>query len=770
MTMVEIFINMQTSNLMKIIFILAFSSPTLLAFSSPHYNFPIAKPNPNCNDTCGDIQIPFPFGTTEECYVTIQFRVTCSHTASDRPKLFWGDESTIEITDINLDGQMRLMQYIASDCYYRNGTSSFRNTPWINLGRFFTVNNTANKFTIVGCDAVALVSGTRLRRNFTTGCTAMCSSRADLTEGSCNGVGCCQTPIPQNVSRVEVEVNSYSNYTDVWGFNRCGYAFVVEESAFKFSRDNLTNLSRVTSLPVVVDWAIGNATCEDAQSNATTYACVSANSECYKPTNGYGYRCRCKDGFEGNPYLHVGCIDIDECADTNRNNCTMKEYCKNEEGTYTCSCPDKHDGDGRGEDGCILSQKKHNMKIAYVLIGVACGIITLLLGIILLYLELKRRSHNKTKHKFFLQNGGHMLQQKLARREASPEMVTIFSSYELEKATNNFHDSMIIGRGGFGTVYKGMLADQRTVAIKRSIRVDPTQIEQFINEVVVLSQINHRNVVRLLGCCLETDVPLLIYEFINNGTLSSHLHNKAKARSLDWNTRLRIATETAEVLSYLHSSASTPIIHRDVKPDNILLDHTFTAKVSDFGASRLVPVDLAELSTMVQGTFGYLDPEYMQTNQLTEKSDVYSFGVVLLELVTGRRALSFDRPIEEKSLANYFLSVLKQDLLFEILDKNIVGLENMEQIAVVSTLAKECLNVRGEDRPSMKEVAMELEGLILGGKHSWARINVQDEEEMESLIQIDDGMSHLGNGDVSSSVGYDSISRDHILLPMHGGR
>ncbi|KAG6392505.1 hypothetical protein SASPL_146727 [Salvia splendens] len=152
---------------------------------------------------------------------------------------------------------------------------------------------------------------------------------------------------------------------------------------------------------------------------------------------------------------------------------------------------------------------------------------------------------------------------------------------------------------------------------------------------------------------------------------------------------------------------------------------------------------------MVQGIFGYLDPEYMQTNQLTEKSDVYSFGVVLLELVTGRRALN---------------------LLFEILDENIVGLENMEQISVVSKLAKECLNVRGEDRPSMKEVAMELEGLILGGKHSWARINVHDEEEMESLIRIDDGMSHFDNGDVSSSVGYDSISRDHILLPMHGGR
>ncbi|XP_047971281.1 wall-associated receptor kinase 3-like [Salvia hispanica] len=411
-----------------------------------------------------------------------------------------------------------------------------------------------------------------------------------------------------------------------------------------------------------------------------------------------------------------------------------------------------------GEDGC-KRKAPIDMKITYISIGVASGVICLLLGIIFLYLERKRRSHNKMKRRFFLQNGGHMLQEKLAKREAS-EMVTIFSSLELQKATNNFHNSMIIGRGGFGTVYKGILADRRTVAIKRSIRVDPTQIEQFINEVVILSQINHRNVVILLGCCLETDVPLLVYEFVSNGTLSSHLHDEAKACVLDWNTRLKIAAETAGVLSYLHSSASTPIIHRDVKSDNILLDHNLTVKVSDFGASKLVPVDLAQLSTMVQGTFGYLDPEYMQTNQLTEKSDVYSFGVVLLELVTGRKALSFNRPVEEKSLSNYFLYVLKQDLLVKIIDEKIVGLENMEQISTVCKLAKECLNVKGEDRPSMKEVAMELEGLILREKHSWAT-NVDDEEEMKSLIPND----HDG----TSGVGFDSIGMDHIVLPINDG-
>ncbi|XP_057802733.1 putative wall-associated receptor kinase-like 16 [Salvia miltiorrhiza] len=749
--------NMQASILL-IMFILA-SSPTLLLSSQ---NPPLAKLK--CEDRCGDIRIPFPFGTTEECYTNKSFWVTCNDTGFDPPKLFWWN-TTIEITDISLDGQIKLLHNIAKNCY-ANGKSNMSNSPLI-FFRYFTLNNTANKFTIVGCDAYGFVSGRRINRNFTTGCTAMCSSEADLTDGECDGVGCCQTSIPKDVWMVDLEVRSYSNYINISNFNNCSYAFVVEKDSFNFSKANLTNLSNVRRLPLVVDWAIGNGTCEEAKSDATTYACVSANSTCHKPTNGYGYRCRCEEGFEGNPYVNHGCRDIDECLHKAGNNCTKNEYCRNSEGSYSCICPEKYDGDGRGEDGC---KKKQNMKIAIVLIGVASGIILLLLAIILIYLELKRRAQNKTKRKFFLQNGGYMLQEKLSRREASPEMVTIFSYSELEKATNNFHNSMIIGQGGFGTVYKGVLADRRTVAIKRSVRVDPTQIEQFINEVFILSQINHRNVVRLLGCCLETDVPLLVYEFITNGTLSSHLHNEAKARVLDWNTRLKIAAETAGVLSYLHSSAATPIIHRDVKTDNILLDHTFTAKVADFGASKLVPIDLAQLSTMVQGTFGYLDPEYMQTNQLTEKSDVYSFGVVLLELVTGRRALSFDRPVEEKSLANYFLSVLKQDLLFEILDDKIVGSGNMEQISAVAKLAKECLNVRGEDRPSMKEVAMELEGLILRGKHSWARINVENEEEKECLLPNDDGMSHFGNGDSSSSVGYDSISRDHILLPMNGGR
>lgn len=339
-----------------------------------------------------------------------------------------------------------------------------------------------------------------------------------------------------------------------------------------------------------------------------------------------------------------------------------------------------------------------------------------------------------------------MLEQQLSIRDEASQSAKIFTAEELQKATDNYSDDRIVGKGGFGTVYKGILPNGAAVAIKKSKIVDKTQNKQFINEVVVLSQINHRNAVRLLGCCLEEEVPLLVYEFVSNGTLFEHIHRKKSPRSIPWKIRLKIASETAGVLSYLHSSATIPIIHRDVKSTNILLDENFTAKVSDFGASKLVPLDQADLSTIVQGTLGYLDPEYLQTSQLTEKSDVYSFGVVLVELMTGKVPLSFSRSEEERNLSMYFLLALKQNRLGEILDKTLGGDVEFEKLKEVASLAKMCLRVKGEERPTMKEVAAELEGLyqmVYG--HPWNLDDNSSSVEEAELFLSEEKEAQMAN-------------------------
>ena len=369
----------------------------------------------------------------------------------------------------------------------------------------------------------------------------------------------------------------------------------------------------------------------------------------------------------------------------------------------------------------------------------------------------KKRNNIKRKENFFKRNGGLLLKQQLSSSEVNVEKTKLFNSKELEKATDHFNLNRILGQGGQGTVYKGMLVDGRIVAVKKSKVIDEAKLEEFINEVVILSQINHRNVVKLLGCCLETEVPLLVYEFILNGTLSHYLNGQNEEFPPTWDMRLRIANEVAGALFYLHSAASSPIYHRDIKTTNILLDDKYRAKIADFGTSRSITIDQTHLTTVVQGTFGYLDPEYFQSSQFTDKSDVYSFGVVLVELLTGEKAISSTRTPENKSLATYFIHSMEENNLFDIIDAQVMKDAKKEEIIVVANLAKMCLNLTGKKRPTMKEVAMQLEAVQMLRKAPNVQQNCEEVEyvTIEMSEQWDaistSRMSSANNGVVSSS-------------------
>ncbi|KAG2576449.1 putative wall-associated receptor kinase-like 11 [Panicum virgatum] len=476
-----------------------------------------------------------------------------------------------------------------------------------------------------------------------------------------------------------------------------------------------------------VQWVFANLTCEEARKNSSAYGCVDHYSACLGVTSAdgnIGYRCKCAPGFEGNPYIPHGCRDIDECLIVNKCNGT----CHNFEGGFNCTtCPHKTVYDPRQRRCTHINQSKN------FLTGVSVAAVVLVVILFCAYLFHQKRSLAAVKKRFFKQHGGLLLLEEMKSKQGLS--FTLFTKAELEEATGNFDERNVLGKGGNGTVYKGTLKDNRSVAIKKCKLISERQEKEFGKEMLILSQINHRNVVKLYGCCLEVEVPMLVYEFVPNGTLYQLIHGRQHPPGgpcVSFATRLKIGQEAAEALSYLHSWASPPIIHGDVKSANILIDDSYTVKVSDFGASTLAPTDEAQFVTFVQGTYGYLDPEYMQTSKLTSKSDVYSFGVVLLELLTCRKATNLQAIDEEKNLSAHFLLAVSENRLGEILDEQIKGEESIELIEHVAELAKRCLEIASEKRPSMREVADELGRFRNQSQHPWGQET--SDEELRALL------------------------------------
>jgi serine/threonine protein kinase len=390
-------------------------------------------------------------------------------------------------------------------------------------------------------------------------------------------------------------------------------------------------------------------------------------------------------------------------------------------------------------------------------VGSGAGLLVMGLGATFLIRKVKKQRARMLRQKFFKQNRGHLLQQLVSQNADIAERM-IIPLPELEKATNNFDKSRELGGGGHGTVYKGILSDLHVVAIKKSKEAVQREIDEFINEVAILSQINHRNVVKLFGCCLETQVPLLVYEFISNGTLYHHLHVEGPT-SLPWEDRLRIATETARALSYLHSAVSFPIIHRDIKCHNILLDGSLTTKVSDFGASRCIPAEQTGVTTAVQGTLGYLDPMYYYTGRLTEKSDVFSFGVVLIELLTRKKPYSYTSS-DDESLVAHFSSLLTQGNLGDILDPQ-VKQEGGEEVKEVAVLAVACVKLNAEERPTMRQVEMTLESVRASSLQQQLLHGVDAEKSKENHVSLSYPVSEGTTG--TQSTGQYSLEEEYLL-------
>ncbi|KAJ4766781.1 Leucine-rich repeat protein kinase family protein [Rhynchospora pubera] len=351
------------------------------------------------------------------------------------------------------------------------------------------------------------------------------------------------------------------------------------------------------------------------------------------------------------------------------------------------------------------AKKSNNLPI---IIGASAGGVVLLVLICLSILIIRRKKTTRLEEKsqsfasWDPKSSGSIPQLKGAR---------MFTFEEIKKCTNNFAEMNEVGGGGYGKVYRGTLGNGQLVAVKRAQEGSSQGSHEFRTEIELLQRVHHKNLVTLVGFCFEKGEQMLIYEYVPNGTLKDSLSGKSGVH-LDWRRRLRVALGAAKGIAYLHELADPPIVHRDIKSSNVLLDENLNAKVSDFGLSKSLGADgKGQITTQVKGTMGYLDPEYYMTQQLTDKSDVYSFGVLLLELITGKKPLERGRYIvrEVKALLDPSndLSNLKS-----LLDPSLDLTTSVGGFDQYINLALRCVDENSADRPTMSEVVNWLEKIM----------------------------------------------------------
>ncbi|XP_015972139.1 probable receptor-like protein kinase At2g42960 [Arachis duranensis] len=285
-----------------------------------------------------------------------------------------------------------------------------------------------------------------------------------------------------------------------------------------------------------------------------------------------------------------------------------------------------------------------------------------------------------------------------------------FTLRDLELATNRFSAENVIGEGGYGVVYRGRLINGSEVAVKRLLNNLGQAEKEFRVEVEAIGHVRHKNLVRLLGYCIEGVHRLLVYEYVNNGNLEQWLHGAMSQHGiLTWEARMKVILGTAKALAYLHEAIEPKVVHRDIKSSNILIDSEFNAKVSDFGLAKLLDSGESHITTRVMGTFGYVAPEYANTGMLNERSDIYSFGVVLLEVVTGRDPVDYSRSANEVNLVEWLKIMVGTRRAEEVVDSSLEVKPSMRVLKRALLVALRCVDPDADKRPKMSQVVRMLE-------------------------------------------------------------
>ncbi|KAK8626181.1 hypothetical protein V6N13_133833 [Hibiscus sabdariffa] len=653
-----------------------------------------------CDARCGNVDIPYPFGIQVGFYLNDWFRVTCNET-TDGPKVYITSIGLQLLNVSILEGTVVVNNSITySDCLETDGISvDLADTP-------FSFSAFYNRFMSVGCGSLATFFHGPIDKYPAGACMQpICGNVASDVD--------CTTDFSWDLS--SFSVNMKHIYPRNASGKECGSAFIVDRRYLEIIKHrNVAGNWTMMHVPVTLRWSTqirGQCDCW------SDYMYSTIDGEYNWSNLSRSYLCVCVSNTDGTISTDSCQGQSGTCTDFYWNNIML---CLNTSGNEcSSSCPEGYEYSGFM---CKRRElKKQYKKSLYLAIIIGCstslGTLLALIGTWHLLKVWERRKGIKLKQKYFKRNGGLLLQQQLSGNEGNVVRVRLFTSKELEKATDYFNENRILGHGGQGTVYKGILTDGSIVAIKKSNvmdkkKYDETKLKQFINEVMLLSQINHRNVVKLLGCCLETKVPLLVYEFIPNGTLSHLIHAPPNEEfQFTWEMRLRIAIKISNALSYLHSSASVPTYHLDIKSSNILLDDKYRAKVSDFGTS--------------------------------------SFGVVLAEIITGQKPISLGQSEEEvRSLVNIFLLSMKDHSLLDIVDPMVMNGGPEAEIVAVAKLAKRYLNLNGKKRPTMREVALELEQI----RSSEGANDIEENTDEDSDIDDMNEPSSTASCSLSSSI------------------